>query len=162
MNLDWLLGYLEGQGSFSIVLKKSGDRMQVVADFSVKGDKDLLERVAEYIGGKVYRKGGSYVLKVTKLNEAAMLVRMLEHKIKSEVNKDTFGVWKECVCLMENGEHLTKEGMLKIATLRNSLHGKDKWNKKSFCEIRTKVDPCEIYKKLGKIPEGCKICGGCQ
>jgi hypothetical protein len=164
MNPDWLFGYLEGQGRFSIVLKKSGISrgLQVVADFSVKSDdSELLESISGRLGGKVYPKNDSYVLKITKLEEVLEVVDFFKHgEFKSKTQEERFKRWKVCVKLIESGQHLTKDGMLAIATLRNKLHSKDKWNKKSFCDIRTEVDPCEVYKRFGKIPAGCDKCKG--
>jgi len=162
MNNNWLLGYLEGQGRFSIVMKKSGPskRLQVVADFSVKSDdSELLRDISKLFGGKIYSKSGAWVLKITKLKDILKVVKFFEGKeMTSKAQRETFQTWKECVKLIENKDHLTNEGMLAIATLRNNLHFKDKWNKKSFCAVKAEIDPCGMYKIYGEIPKGCRGC----
>jgi len=169
LSKDWLLGYLEGQGSFSVVIKKSGHsrRLQVVADFSVKvpsSETKLLEMISKGLGnvGKVYCKDTSAVLKITKLEDVLKVVTFFSSgKFASSSQAETFSIWAKCVDLIQKGEHLTPQGMLKIAALRNLLHDQKKWNKRSFCEVRVEVDPCEPYKKLGKIPERCD-CKSCK
>ncbi|MBU2560916.1 MAG: LAGLIDADG family homing endonuclease [Nanoarchaeota archaeon] len=180
MDIRWLLGFIEGEGCFCIVIKKSGktgNSKQVVADFTIKlteSEREVLEKIREYLGGighiyfqssKSSRKKGltnardCVAFKVTKLQEAKKIVDLLnDMDFVSNSKKAEFLAWKKCINLMERKEHLTKEGLFKIALLRETIDKRKQWNKKSYCEFRNEIEECSEYRKHKIIPENCNIC----
>ncbi len=180
LNKEWLLGFIEGEGCFSIIIKKSGiskTAKQIVADFTIKlteSEKEVLEKVREFLGniGNIYFQSSKssrgkglanardcMAFKVTKLKEVRNIASLLENmEFISTSKRQEFKAWKECIELMEKKEHLTKEGLFKIALLREKLNKRKQWNRKSYCEFRNEIEKCPEYLKNNKIPEGCNIC----
>lgn len=182
LNKQWLLGFIEGEGCFCIVVKKSGKdhkTNQVTTDFTIKlteSEREVLERIRDYMGGigHIYfqssepnRKKGMInardclAFKVTKLEQTKRIAELFdENDFVSNSKKAEFLAWKECISMMERKEHLTKEGFFKIALLRDKLNKRKQWNRKSYCEFRNEVEKCSEYIKYKKIPENCSICKG--
>jgi len=177
MNKQWLLGFVEGEGCFSIIIKKSRGHIhgyQAHADFSIKltaSEKDTLEKIRNYLGnvGHIYYRdpektrlkfinaNEEVMFKVTKLEEIKKIVEFFKDlDFISLSKKQDFENWCECIKLIENKQHLTKEGLLKISYIRDKIHKRKQWNKQNFCMIKNKIDPCHIYLKENKIPLNCK------
>ena len=171
MNLDWVGGFIEGNGSFSIGFIKSSStklKYQIKPVFVLKIPKSemaVLEKVRGFFGGIgniYYDMGENVSFRVTKLDEVKNIVNLLKNaRFVSENKKRDFENWVRCIRLIEKKEHLTKDGFLKIALIRDAIHKKQLWNKKNYCVIKNNVDPCEIYLKEKKIPDNCGICKGC-
>jgi len=165
MDRKWLLGFIEGSGCFSIVIRKSNNHIgyQTIADFTIKlplHQKPLLERIQKTLKvGKIYQDKKGAILKVTRLDDAKRLVRFFgKQRFMSESKRKEFSVWKECVSSLEKGRHHTPDGLLEIARMRDSIHTKNLWNKKNYCSLRMKIDPCHVYEKSHQLPEGCRVC----
>lgn len=165
MDKKWLLGFIEGSGCFSIVIRKSSTTVgyQTIADFTLKlpaSQRDLLEKIQKTLKvGRLYENGDEVILKATKLSDARALATFFTpHSFVSEAKKKEFANWKKCVSLMNKGSHTTKNGLLEIARLRDALHTKNLWNKKNYCDLRVELDPCHVYQKTHSLPEGCRIC----
>lgn len=169
MDTQWLLGFIEGSGCFSIIIRKSNNHVgyQTIADFTLKlprSQKPLLENIKAVLGiGKIYENNDEAILKSTKQEDAQRLVEFFQKKqFVSEGKRREFGVWKQCVEKMNAGTHLTKEGVLQIAHLRDSVRLKNLWNKKNYCTIRRELDPCHVFEATNQLPEGCRICWGTE
>lgn len=167
MDKKWLLGFIEGSGCFSVIIRKSHNQVgyQTTADFTLKlplPQKSLLEEIQSFLGaGKIYENKNEAILKATKLEDAKKLVQFFgKQRFMSEGKKKEFAVWEECVTMMEEGLHHTPEGILEIARQRDSIHTKKLWNKKDYCHLRLEIDPCHVYQKTHQLPEGCRICWG--
>lgn len=165
MDRKWFQGFVEGSGCFSIIIRKSPNRVgwQTVADFTLKlplGQKALLEEIRSFLGaGKVYQNKRQAILKVTSHEEAGKLASFFgQEEFISPAKKNEFLIWSQCVSLMGKGAHHTPEGVLEIAHLRDSVHLKRLWNKKNFCSLRKELDPCHVYQETHSLPAGCRIC----
>lgn len=163
MNKDWLQGFIEGTGCFSVIIRKSPNQVgvQTIADFTLKlplSQKPLLEKVQKFLGvGRIYESGNEATLKSTKLDDAKKLVAFFNKPFSGPKRKE-FNAWKSVVERMSKGLHLNKEGVLEIARLRDSIHKKKLWNKKDYCSLRVEIDPCEHYQKNHRLPKGCRAC----
>ena len=164
MNKKWILGFIEGSGCFSVVIRKSRNKVgyQTTADFTLKlpqNQEELLERIHTHLGiGRVYSSKKESVLKSTSLEDAKKLVRFLSKtRFLSHTKRREFNAWRNCIELIEKGVHLTPQGVLGIARLRDTVHVKNLWNKKNYCILRKELDPCQMHRE-GKMPEGCRIC----
>jgi len=182
MTLDknWVLGFIEGEGCFSIIFKKSGkdpNRRQAIADFTIKlteTERDVLEKLQQFFGGigHIYfqssdsnrRRGiinsnDCWAFKVTKLKEVKKVADFFDTMdFVSDSKKADFELWKKCMAMIERKEHLKREGILKIAILREKLHRRKQWNKKNFCQFRNTIEKCSEFIKKKKIPENCDLC----
>ncbi|GEM_PF-2376367 len=167
---QWLLGFIESSATFSIILKKSNNNFgqQVVADFTIKlpgSEVGTLEKIQEILqAGNIYYRNketkDEAILKATKLEEIKNIITLFKPSdFISETKQKKFQIWSECIELIDKKQHLTKEGFLKIALLRDVLnHKKKQWNKKKYCHIRLEIDPCHIYQKEKKLPDTCQLC----
>ena len=164
LSTDRLRGFLEAAGSFSIVLKRSAGSLgyQVVADFSVKlpaHEAETLAAIQQQLGaGRVYTRQREAVLKVTKLEDVQRIASLLDRPFLSQTKQKEFSDWRACIALMGTGAHRTKDGLLRIAMLRDQMHARRQWNKRNFCFVRKAVDPCQVVKEEGDIRPGCHIC----
>ncbi|MBU0953264.1 MAG: LAGLIDADG family homing endonuclease [Nanoarchaeota archaeon] len=163
LSRPWLLGFLEAQGSFSIVFKKipSGLGYQVIPDFSVKvplAQVSLLEAIQQELRiGHIYRTATGATLKATKLADAQDLIAFLEgQRFLSETRQRHFDAWKESVRLITQGTHRTKEGLLNLAMHRDLLTER-KQHQHDYCHVRRDLDPCE-HAKHGTLPKTCRRC----
>jgi hypothetical protein len=178
MNKNWLLGFVEGEGCFSIIIKKGknyAQGYQVHADFSIKStasERETLELIRNFLGevGHIYHQDSKKkflnthpeaIFKVTKLEEIKKIVDFFKDlQFISQSKKQDFENWCKCIELIEDKQHLTKEGLLKISYIRDKIHKRKQWNKQNYCMIKSDVDPCEIYLKKKEIPINCnsKLC----
>lgn len=164
MERNWLLGFIEAQGCFCILIKRNNNYKQVCPNFSMKlglAEKPLLERLQYEFGniGNIYIDNTSATFKVTKLEEIEKIIGILDWMdFQSKRKRTEFDIWKTCVQLIKEKKHLSKEGLLKIAMLRDMIQKKNIGNKVNFCEIHNEIEPCQEYKKNKKIPASCKKC----
>ena|SRR3989338_5253858 len=167
---QWLLGFIESAAVFSIIIKKSKNTLgqQVVADFTIKlpgSEVGILEKIQQVLqAGNIYYRNketkDEAMLKATKLEEVKKIINLFKPTdFLSETKRKKFELWSQCICLIENKQHLTKEGILEIALLRDLLNrSKNQWNKKKYCHVRLEIDPCHVYQKEKKLPETCQLC----
>ncbi|MDP1694327.1 MAG: LAGLIDADG family homing endonuclease [Candidatus Woesearchaeota archaeon] len=167
---QWLLGFIESAAVFSIIIKKSKNTLgqQVVADFTIKlpgSEVGILEKIQQVLqAGNIYYRNketkDEAMLKATKLEEVKKIINLFKPTdFLSETKRKKFELWSQCIHLIENKQHLTKEGILEIALLRDLLNrSKNQWNKKKYCHVRLEIDPCHVYQKEKKLPETCQLC----
>lgn len=170
MSKQWLLGFIESAAVFSIIIKKSKNSLgqQVVADFTIKlpgSEIGILEKIRDtlQVGNIYYRNKETKdeaILKATKLEEVKSIASLFKPTdFISETKRKKFETWSECIHTIEQKQHLTKEGFLKIALLRDLLnYNKKNWNKKKYCHIRLEIDPCHVYQQEKKLPQNCQLC----
>jgi len=172
MDSRWLLGFIEGEGCFSVgFIRQKGTPFgyQIKAMFIIKiteSEKKVLEKIRSYLGGigniyfescELNRTKGminandSVSFRVTHLEELEKIIGLLKkEEFVSEQKRLDFKNWVRCISILKNKKHLTKKGFLEIAYLRSKMHKRKQSNKKGFCEIKNEIEPCEIYKKFGK------------
>jgi len=166
----WLLGFIESAGIFSIIIKKSKNNLghQIVADFTIKlpgSEVGLLEKIKDHLqAGNIYYRNkitkDEAILKATKLEEVKRIASLFKpDDFVSDTKRKKFETWKNCINLIEQKQHLTKEGILQIALLRDLLHyNKKLWNKKKYCHVRLELDPCHVYQEEKRLPDTCQFC----
>ena len=170
LDKKWLLGFVESAATFSIIIKKRKNTLgqQVVADFTIKlpgSEVGTLEKIKEELqAGNIYYRNketkDEAILKATKLEEIKNIVLVFKPEdFVSETKRKKFELWSQCIQMIEQKQHLTKEGILQIALLRDLLnYNKKHWNKKKYCHVRLEIDPCHVYQQEKKLPETCELC----
>lgn len=170
LDKKWLLGFMESAGIFSIVIKKSKNILgqQVVADFTIKvpgSEIGLLEKIQQSLqaGNMYYRNKETKdeaILKATKLEDVKQIASLFKPSdFVSETKRKKFELWRQCIQMIEQKQHLTKEGILQIALLRDLLrYTKKQHNKKKYCYVRLELDPCQVYQQEHRLPETCQLC----
>ncbi len=126
----YLAGFVDGEGSFNVSLRKLDDRTlgwQVVMTFNVaQRDVTVLLLLKKHLGcGRIQaRKDGVHYYIVS--NPTSIYERVIPFFKKfgflSSLKKKNFRVFKEIAVLMFNDEHLTASGLSKIVDLREQLN----------------------------------------
>lgn len=147
--IGWIVGFVDGEGCFSINFVRQPTRheltrirrgyrsgYQVSHAFAVvQGARSLesLQRLKEFFGvGGIYvnrrhdnHKENLYRYSVTKRDDLLRVIVPFfkEHALKT-AKKDDFGHFVECLRLIQLGEHLTKDGVIRIAEITEQMNHK--------------------------------------
>jgi hypothetical protein len=165
LSKDYILGFVEGEGCFSITIGRSIDRkprmgkwvakkknphlFQVKPAFritSVEANLPLLEEFKQAFGcGSVYtQKRGDLNPRISNSSyfytkSFAEAFKIKEYfsafDFKTTKGKD-FILWSKCLDIIASGRHLTKEGFLEICVLRDQMNFRPTKNKWSKEEIQ--------------------------
>lgn len=131
LNPNYLTGFADAESSFIIsILKKVSGKYQVQPSFNIElHQKDLLLliEIQEYFNNigtiQLNNNKNSAVFKVLKLKDLTDVIipHFLNYPLISQKKSD-FELFKMVIDLMNNGEHLTKEGFIKILSIRASMN----------------------------------------
>ncbi|MBI3685091.1 LAGLIDADG family homing endonuclease [Candidatus Azambacteria bacterium] len=147
--IGWIVGFVDAEGCFSINFIKQPDRQernrmrkgyktgyQVAYEFAVvQGAKSLksLEKIRDFFGiGNIYinkrydnHKEHLYRYCVRKRDDLRNVIVPFfkEHKLQTSKRYD-FDQFVRCLNLIEKGEHLTKNGLIKIARITETMNHK--------------------------------------
>ena len=140
INIGWMIGFVDGEGCFSINFVKQPEKKektrirkgyktgyQIAHEFAVvQGEKsiDTLKEFHDFfkVGG-VYinrrydnHKEHLYRYSVSKRDDLIDVVIPFfqKHKLKTS-KKEDFSLFVECMKLIQDGKHLTRDGAIKIA-----------------------------------------------
>ena len=147
--IGWILGFVDGEGCFSINFAKQPDRQEITRirrgyktgyqishNFAVsQGERSLqaLEKIKNFFGvGKIYinhrhdnHKEDMYNYKVTNREELLRVIIPFFEKYPLWTSKQKdFLIFAECVKLMRLNQHLIIDGMVKIARLTQAMNHK--------------------------------------
>ena len=147
--IGWILGFVDGEGCFSINFTKQPDRQeatrirrgyktgyQISHHFAVvQGEKSLqaLQKVKSFFGvGQIYRnrrhdnhKEDLFSYKVAKRDDLIKVILPFfsKHHLQTAKQND-FMLFSQCVKMMQLDKHLTIEGMVTIAKLTQRMNHK--------------------------------------
>jgi len=150
---DYIMGFVEGEGCFSIAIGKDIDRkprkggkkaawkkpalgIRVKPTFRVTAAEDenaVLYAIKERFGiGSIYtqqRKGNSSRNKrpvthyyVQSFKDLQIIEDFFKNKTFYTSKGNSFKLWQECLEIIKNKGHLTKEGLLRICELRDKMN----------------------------------------
>ena len=151
----FLAGFVEGEGSFNISLRRKVDykvNWQVVMSFNVS-QKDpailkLLQRKL-YCGIiKVRKIDGLYSLDVTKPQDIIhkVIPYFLKFPLQSDSKRENFSIFCKVALLMNKGEHRNFSGLRKILQLREKINqGKGRTRKYGINDIFPPKNPQRLY-----------------
>jgi len=147
--IGWILGFVDGEGCFSINFAKQPDRQektrirrgykngyQISHNFAVsQGERSLqaLEKVKNFFGvGKIYinrrhdnHKEDMYNYKVTNREDLLrIIIPFFEQNPLWTAKQNDFLLFSQCVKLMQLNQHLVLDGMIKIAKLTKEMNHK--------------------------------------
>lgn len=147
--VGWILGFVDGEGCFSINFSKQPDRQeltrirrgyktgyQISHHFAVsQGERSLaaLEKVKNFFGvGKIYinrrhdnHKEDMYNYKVTNRNDLLhVIIPFFEQYSLYTAKQNDFSLFAQCVRLMQQNHHLILDGMIEIAKLTQAMNHK--------------------------------------
>ncbi|MBS3061548.1 MAG: LAGLIDADG family homing endonuclease [Candidatus Diapherotrites archaeon] len=144
-DLAWLVGFIEGEGSFgvSICISKTDQGIKPTLLFKLalaERDKEVIYKLREMLGigwitfkrKELWQKHGiknasnQYSFLVTSVDECQTLCNLLDESLFKTAKKNDFLLWKEAVKNIGNFEHLKKDGLLRLAEIRDMINGPEK------------------------------------
>lgn len=127
INKDWLVGFTDGEGCFFIGVNKSEQmtvKFQVLPEFRLvqhRVDVDLLFSIQKFFGcGIVVSNKGNKSNDILEYrvrglsNFSNIIIPFFDKNPLLSKKKYDFECFKQVIKLMENGEHLTQNGLVKI------------------------------------------------
>lgn len=172
----YFTGFIDGEGCFNLTISKNSELAvgwHVIPTFKISlhyKDRALLEYIQRWWGvGNIYKHGkNSLDFRVNGLKNLKVIIKHLDSYPLITQKFADFVLFKEAVKLIDLREHLTKEGLLKLVSLKASLNkGLSDKLKSEFLGVipaeRPKVFPGEIldlkglalYTGLGELREEC-------
>lgn len=128
-----ITGFVDAEGSFSVFLYKRSkgegvDTWYVTLCFSIslhKKDRAILEMIKAHFNGvgNITTKGKDAVqYRIQSLTDISLVINHFDlHPLYSQKQVD-YTIFKQIFEMVKNKEHLNKEGLEKIVTLRSSLN----------------------------------------
>ena len=118
----WIVGFVDGEGCFHVSINRN-EKMtlgwQVLPEFRVvqhEKNQNILECLRTYFGfgSVVVNHGDRKEFRVRKLDDLNKIIKFFnENKLRTTKIND-FGYFSEIIDMMNSGEHLIFEGLLKI------------------------------------------------
>ena len=138
LDSSWIAGFTDGEGCFHISINKLPAMSlgwQVLPEFRiVQNEKDeiLLNKIKDYFGFgsvQINRMDFHGTRKEFRVRGLENLNKIVEFFKKNELRtskKKDFEIFSEVIGLMNNEEHLTREGLDKIAKLISGMNRQPK------------------------------------
>ncbi len=133
MNLhaEWITGFVDGEGCFHVGISTHRDMkagFQVLPEFTVvqhERDVQILYALKDYFGCGVVRvnHGDRMAYRVRKLQNLTenIVPFFMKHPLKTKKNVD-FRKFRSVLLKMEEGVHLTSEGVEEIRQIANQMN----------------------------------------
>jgi hypothetical protein len=130
LNPWFFTGFTDAEGCFSIGIRPDAKlkiKWRVLPVFIIKlhkKDISILEDIKKTLHiGKIRKSGENCVQYVVEsFKELQVIVNHFDNYPLVTAKVSDFLLFKQCFELINNGEHLTEEGLLKIVTLKSSLN----------------------------------------
>jgi len=130
MNPWFLTGFSDAEGSFSILVQHNTQyktNWRIKAIFAIglhKKDTVILERIQLMLGvGKIHKHGkDSIQFRVDSIRELQIILDHFDQYPLMSAKIADYSLFKKAFNIMKAGEHLNKEGLLKIIGIKASLN----------------------------------------
>ncbi|MEK9131315.1 MAG: LAGLIDADG family homing endonuclease [Patescibacteria group bacterium] len=152
ITIGWIIGYVDGEGCFSVNFIKQQDRKeakrirkgyktgyQIAHEFAVtQGEKSLesLKIIQKFFGvgniyiNKRYDNHNEHIYRFVVRRRSdinTVIIPFFKRYQLKTAKQDSFKVFSKCLDLMNKGKHLTRNGAIQIASLcRNINHRKSR------------------------------------
>lgn len=144
INPQWLAGFIEGEGSFSINIRQSASHnvgSQVSLIFEVSQhliDVGLMENILKYleIGKLIFRKSHPLVVyHVSRFSDIEeKIIPFLNKYSLQGAKKWEFNDWLKAATIIKTKGHLTLKGLEDIKQIRNGMNAKRSFSKEDETE----------------------------
>jgi hypothetical protein len=127
---EWISGFVDGEGCFHVSVLKHSDMSvgyQVLPEFAVvqhERDKQILFALKEFFKCGVVRRnhGDRWCYRVRRIDHLSTLCGFFDkHKLKTKKRID-YVRFRRIVKKMNNGEHLTSDGLRKIVDIAMKMN----------------------------------------
>ena len=140
----WISGFVDGEGCFHVAINKLQKMTlgwQVLPEFRVvqhKRDENILYNLKSFFKfGKVTKNHGDRSeFRVRGQENLNKIVQFFKENPLQTSKQKNFEIFSEIIELMNKKQHLTKEGLEKIANLASKMNRKVKRNLESSETIR--------------------------
>ena len=126
---NYISGFADGEGSFNISFKERDDykkKVKITASFNIsQKDEKILVWIKSVFGCGTLRtrKDGIHYFEVTDVESLTNLVIPFFNRFPLRSGKaETFNTFCKIVFMMKSKIHLTREGILKIFDMRETIH----------------------------------------
>jgi len=122
LNADWVVGFVDGEGCFHVSIRSHPEMTvgyQVLPEFVVvqhTRDRQILFALKRFFGAGAVRRNHDDrdCLRIRKLDSLNKVCEFfLAHPLSTKKNVD-FRKFRRIVNLMQQGKHLSREGLLEI------------------------------------------------
>ncbi len=122
---DWVVGFTEGEGCFRVSINKQpkmSTGWQVLPEFRIvqhKRNKATLKQLQRFFGAGdvVVNHDTRWELRIRKLSDLKKVIAFFDQHPFHTTKKSDFRIFAQVLSMMERREHLTQEGLAKIAKL---------------------------------------------
>ena len=158
LDAEWIVGFTDGEGCFHVAINKI-DKMslgwQVLPEFRIvqhEKNEETLHKIKSYFDfGEVKinhsdKHGTRKEFRVRGLENLNKLVQFFkQHEFQTLSKQKSFEKFVEIIELMNNKEHLTKDGLNKIAKLISKMNRQPKIKYLESPETirQTQIDICD-------------------
>lgn len=141
LNPDYIVGLVDGEGSFTVYVRDPGlpnetsRRVKVEPKFYVKlveKDKEILDRLKAFFGcGSVYfqkdtRSNHQNCYRYEVYNRNDLMEKIIpffkENRLRFPSKRKDFEIFCEMVDIISKGGHLTDQGMRELYRLKQLMH----------------------------------------
>ncbi len=130
LDAKWISGFVDGEGCFYVGINKVPNmtlKWQVLPEFRIvqhKRDIGVLKKIQDTLGyGDIRRNHGDrFELRVRKLDDLRELIKFFEQNPLMTKKRNDFELFREIIFRMNNKEHLSQEGLRRIATLASKMN----------------------------------------
>ena len=131
---NWVVGFTEGEGCFRVSINRQPKMLtgwQVLPEFRIvqhKRNRATLEKLQRFFGAGdvVVNHGTRLELRIRKLSDLMKVAAFFkQHRFHTTKQAD-FRIFAQIIDMMERREHLTHEGLAKIAKLAWKMNRKVK------------------------------------
>jgi hypothetical protein len=140
----YIAGFVDGEGSFNVSLKKRNDYekdWKITSSFNIsQKDRVILSWIKDIFGCGTLRERKDGVVYYEVTNISSLIEKVIPFFIKfnfiSANKKRNFSIFKRIVEIMSKKEHLKPEGFRQILELRETLNeGKGRKRKYNLIDI---------------------------
>src|SRR3989344_2142964 len=130
LNSNWITGFVDGEGCFHIAISKLPKMKlgyQIIPEFRVvqhQRDELLLYRFKDFFGfgNVVVNHGDRKEFRVRGLVNLVKVVEFFRANPLQTSKQQNFEIFSQVIQMMSNDEHLTKQGLQKIALLASNMN----------------------------------------
>jgi hypothetical protein len=140
MNRSWLIGFLEGEASFTIIMAlQASQHIRVSPCFSIaQTERQIVTKIHRFLGlGHIqhvpkeqFRRAGipgandQWKIVVGGYGQCRLLSELLPvTSLETQSKQRKYSYWIEALHIMRDGAHLIFPGLVRIAEIRDLLHG---------------------------------------
>ena len=130
LDVKWICGFVDGEGCFHVAINRLPKMIlgwQVLPEFRVvqhQRDERVLQRLKLFFdfGSVVINHGNRKEFRVRGLENLNKLVHFFKENPLQTSKQKSFEIFSEVIELMNKKQHLTKEGLKKIANLASKMN----------------------------------------